>query len=160
VRDENHRVRVRDEIALKPVARVEIEMVCRLVEEQQRGPAEQQLRERDAHLPAAGKRLARLLEIAARKPEAFEHLRDTQVDAVAFLVTKELRQLVIADEQRLMLSVGQRRIRELVFDARDLGLRVEKRLERQRRLGDERAAGVLESILRQVTDGQLRRFDH
>ena len=63
VRDEDHRVRIGVQVLLEPVARFEIEMVGRLVEQQQIRLAEQQLRERDAHLPAAGKRLGRPLEV-------------------------------------------------------------------------------------------------
>ena len=51
------------EVFFEPVARFEIEMVRRLVEEQQSGSCQQQLGERDAHLPAAGERLARFVEI-------------------------------------------------------------------------------------------------
>ncbi len=52
VRDENHGEGIRAEIFLEPVARLEIEMVRRLVEQQEVRPAEQQLRQRDPHLPA------------------------------------------------------------------------------------------------------------
>jgi hypothetical protein len=41
------------QVFLEPIARLEIEMVGRLVEQQEIRLAEQQLRERDAHLPAA-----------------------------------------------------------------------------------------------------------
>ena len=57
VRDEDHGVRVRAQVLLEPVAGVEVEMVGGLVEQQQVGPAEQQLGQRDAHLPAARERL-------------------------------------------------------------------------------------------------------
>jgi len=50
--DDGERVGV--QVFLEPVARFEIEMVRRLVEQQQVRLAEQQLGERDAHLPAAG----------------------------------------------------------------------------------------------------------
>jgi len=55
VGDENHREGIRAEIFLEPVARLEVEMVRRLVEQQQIRASEQQLGERDAHLPSAGK---------------------------------------------------------------------------------------------------------
>ncbi len=51
--DEDDGVRVVGEIFLQPVARLEIEMVRRFVEEQQARTSEQKLRQRDAHLPAA-----------------------------------------------------------------------------------------------------------
>ena len=53
VGDEDDGVRVVGEIFLQPVARLEIEMVRRFVEEQQPRTSEQKLRQRDAHLPAA-----------------------------------------------------------------------------------------------------------
>ena len=148
-----------DEVVFEPVARVEIEMVRRLVEQQQRRPAEQQLGERDAHLPAAGERLGRLVEVGLREAQAFEHLRHAQVDAVPLLAPEELREVVVADEQRFVLAVGQRRVGQRVFDAIDLGACLEQRAERERRLVDQRAAGVLEAVLRQVADRQPGRLD-
>ena len=59
VRDEDDRVRIGGEIGLEPVARIEIEMVGRLVEEQQIGLPEQQLGEREPHLPAPGEMVGR-----------------------------------------------------------------------------------------------------
>ena len=70
VRDEDDRVRVRVQVLLEPVARFEVQMVGRLVEQQQVRLAEQQLGERDPHLPAAGERLGRPLEVLGLEPEA------------------------------------------------------------------------------------------
>ena len=53
---------------------------------------------------------------------------------------KKLGDVVVADEQRFVLAVGQRRIGERVLDAVDLGAGLEQRLERERRL-IERARG-------------------
>ena len=72
---------------------------------------------------------------------------------------EELGQLVVADEQRLVLAVGQRGIGQRVLDAIDLRARVEQRLERERRLVDERPARVLEAVLRQIADRQPRGLD-
>jgi hypothetical protein len=57
VRDEHEGKRILQQILLQPVAGFEIEVVGGLVEQQQVGLFEQQLGERDAHLPAAGKLL-------------------------------------------------------------------------------------------------------
>ena len=91
--------------------------------------AEQQFGERDAHLPAAGKRFDGLVEIRLGKPEAFEDLGHAQVDAVAFLAAEEFGEVVILDEQRFVLAVGQRRIGKCVLDAIDFGACLEQRLE-------------------------------
>ena len=45
------------QVVLKPVARLEVEMVGRLIEQQQTRFCQQQLGERDAHLPSAGELL-------------------------------------------------------------------------------------------------------
>ena len=67
VRDEDHGVRIGTEILLEPVACLEIEVVGRLVEQQQVRTSEQQLGERDAHLPAAGERFARTVAVFAAR---------------------------------------------------------------------------------------------
>ena len=129
VRDENHGVGIRNQERFEPVARVEVEVVRRLVEQQERRPAEQQLGQRDAHLPAAGERFDRLVEVGARESKAFEHLRHAQIDAVALALTEQLGDVVVANEQRLVLAVGQRRIGKRVLDAIDLGACFEQWLE-------------------------------
>ena len=156
VRDEDHGVRIGREVPLEPVPRVEVEMVGRLVEKQQRRAAEQQLGERDAHLPAARKRLGRFREVRLAESEAVEHLRHAQVDAVAFLAPEEIREVVIPDEQRLVFALGERRVGQVVLDAIDLGLGLEQRREGERRLVEQRAAGMVEPVLRQIADGERR----
>jgi hypothetical protein len=49
----NHGVWIGSQVLFEPVARFEVEMVRRLVEQEQRRPSEEQLCERQPHLPAA-----------------------------------------------------------------------------------------------------------
>ena len=58
-------------------------MVGGLVEQQQVGLFEQQLGQRDAHLPAAGELLGAALPIALAEAEAGEHGADLRFDGVA-----------------------------------------------------------------------------
>ena len=53
VRNQNHGMWIVGEILFEPVARLEVQMVRRLIEQQQRGPSEQQLGQRKTHLPSA-----------------------------------------------------------------------------------------------------------
>ena len=53
VRDEYHGVRIGSEVCLEPVARVEIEMIGRFVEQQEVWLAKEQLRQCQPHLPAS-----------------------------------------------------------------------------------------------------------
>jgi hypothetical protein len=53
VRDDDDGVGICREIFLEPVARLEIQVVGRFVQQQQVRTAEEQLRQRDPHLPPA-----------------------------------------------------------------------------------------------------------
>ena len=83
VRNQDHRVRIGDEVFLEPVARVEIEMVGRLVEQQQIGLAQQQLRKRQAHLPAAGQMIGQLLLRVGLEAQPAQHGRHLELDLIA-----------------------------------------------------------------------------
>ncbi len=63
VGDQHHGERVVGQVLFQPVAGRQVEMVGRLVEQQQIRPPQQQLGQGDAHLPAAGKVLARLVAV-------------------------------------------------------------------------------------------------
>ena len=69
VADHDHGVRIAREVILQPERAFEIEIVGRLVEQQQIGLGEQHGRERDPHAPAAGEfRAGPLLRRRAEKP--------------------------------------------------------------------------------------------
>ena len=134
-------------------------MVGRLVEQQQAGPAEQQLGQRDAHLPAARERLGRLGEVVLAEAQAAQHGRDAQVDAVAVVAPEALLQLGVADQHRLVLALGNAVVAEPLLERVHLGLLVEQLGEGDRRLVEERPPAVVEAVLRQVADGQAGRLD-
>jgi hypothetical protein len=69
VRDKDVAVGIAVQVILQPVARLQIQVIGRFVEQQQAWLCQEQLRERDAHLPATGKllRLARPVGLAEAK---------------------------------------------------------------------------------------------
>ncbi len=73
VTDEDDRTLVRTEESLDPGDRFEVEVVGRLVEQEHVGLAEQQLRERKAHLPPTGELVGEPLEVRLLEAEAEEH---------------------------------------------------------------------------------------
>ena len=83
VRDEDVAEGIVLEVVLEPVARLEIEMVGRLVEQQQVGLGEQQLGERDAHLPAAAELVGQARPVLFAEAEAGEHGAHLGVECVA-----------------------------------------------------------------------------
>ena len=82
-------------------------MVRGLVEQQQAGPAEEQLGERDAHLPAAGERLGGLPEVGRLEAETAQHGVHLRLDAVAVPVLEGGLDLAVAVERGVVLALGQ-----------------------------------------------------
>ena len=156
VRHEDDRVRVGVEVFLEPVARFEIEVVRRLVEQQQVRLAEQQLGERDAHLPAAGKRLGRPGEVGGPEAEALEHRRRLQLDRVAVAMPEAVLQIAVAREHLVVLGLRDRGVAEPILDVVHLGFHGEQIAEGARRFVEERPAAVREAVLREVADRQRR----
>jgi hypothetical protein len=160
VRDEDDGVGVLGEVLLKPVARVEIEVVRRLVEEQEAGPAEQQPGKSNAHLPAAGERLGRLVHVVPRETESAQHGVDLEVDAVPFEPPETLLQLAIPAQHLPVLGLRDAVVSQPAFERANLVAHVEQVFERLARLFHERASAVMKTVLRKVPDGEAARLDH
>ena len=132
-------------------------MVGRLVEQQQAGPAEQQLGQRDAHLPAAGERLGGLPEVGRLEAETAQHRVHLRLDAVAVPVLEGGLDLAVAVERAVVLLLRQTGIAEPCLQLAKLRLQREQRLEGAARLVVERPARVGQPVLRQVADRQIVR---
>mmetsp|Transcript_26521 Transcript_26521/g.85032 ORF Transcript_26521/g.85032 Transcript_26521/m.85032 type:complete len:351 (+) Transcript_26521:644-1696(+) len=83
VRDEEEALRVRGEVLLEPDARLQVEVVGRLVQQQQLWRSEERLGERDAHPPAARHVLGRPVhrDEVVRKPETRQDLSRARLRA-------------------------------------------------------------------------------
>ena len=82
VRDEDEGVGVVVEVVLEPVAGFEVEVVGGLVQKQEAGFLQEQLGERDAHLPAAGELFGLALPVFLGEAEAAEDGADLGVERV------------------------------------------------------------------------------
>src|SRR6266404_3401835 len=71
--DDDHRARIVREMVFKPQRAFEIEIVGRLVQQQEIGSPKQRGGERDAHSPAAGKFRTGPRLVGAGKPQAAEN---------------------------------------------------------------------------------------
>ena len=83
VADEEHRAVVALQEGLEPLDALEVEVVGRLVEHEQVGVAQQELREADAHLPAAGEVLGGFVEVLYREAETRKNLPSPRLELVA-----------------------------------------------------------------------------
>src|SRR5688572_32427131 len=83
MRYQEQRARIARQPPLEPQHRVEVEMICRLVEQQQLGAAHQRLCEIEAHPPAAGEFRDRPCEVSRRETEARKQARCARRGRVA-----------------------------------------------------------------------------
>ena len=101
-----------------------------------------------------GERLTRLAEVLGHESEAAKHRRDLQIDAVAFEPPEALLQVAVARQHRLVLRFRHGVVAEPLLERLDLGAHVEKGFEGEAGLFDQGAAAVVQSVLRQVSNGK------
>jgi hypothetical protein len=88
VRDQQKRVRIVLQVFLEPVARLEIKMVRRFVEQQQVRLLQKQLGKRQAHLPSAGELVGHPLPVYFSEAQAHEHSAHFGLNRVPIARTK------------------------------------------------------------------------
>ncbi len=149
VRDQQQRARVTLQPLLEPQHGIEVEMVGRLVEQQQVGTRHERLREIEAHAPSPGESRHRIAVAGVRKTQAREQRRGAGARAVAtarLVAMVQLREL-LAGGSRVGLGVGER-----APDRAQLGIAVEHEFDRRR--------GHRRRFLRHVRDHPGRRQRH
>ena len=135
-------------------------MVRGLVQEQEAGTTEQQLGQRDAHLPATRERLGRPVEVLAREPQAREHRRHTKIEGVAVVGAERVLQVGVAHQHLIVFVVGDRRVAQALLDLGDPLPDGQQPGERRGGLLEQRATLVDQAVLRQVAHLEGRRLVH
>src|SRR5581483_9336997 len=157
VRDEDHRRVERRELALEPLEVRDVEVVRRLVEEEQVGIAAQRARERGTRQLAAGERPQRPVEILRRETEPAHDRRRVIAPAVAARVLEPRLRLGVAIERRLVVRPAGHRLlepAELVL-RRDEVPRAGEDVLAQRQLLLERRPLVVERDTRPLLEREL-----
>jgi hypothetical protein len=159
MRDEDDAALVRDQVILEPVARLDVEMVGRLVEHHEVGRVEQEFRERDAHPDAAGEfgDVAREVFVGEAQPE--QHRGGAALGAVEVMMLELGQHLAQFLERGVVRGAGML-VGENLLDF--LAPEIERLhpVERRQRLAQHRPAAHLGRVLGQVADaGALRTGD-
>ncbi len=128
-------------------------MIGRLVEQQHVGLFEQQLGERDAHLPAAGEFLGAAGPIFLAKSESVEHRADLRLDRVAVAIAKLGVDVMEAVGGGGVFGAGGIELAELVVQRFELLLHFAKVGEDAHAFGEDGAAGEREAVLRKIALG-------
>ena len=146
------------EIVFEPVAGFQVQVVSRLVEQQQVGLGQQQLGQRDAHLPAAAELVGLPRPIFLAEAEAGEHAAHLRVERVAVERVKALLQHGVALRRGLVLGPGVIELGQLPGQLLDLALHLAQFVEDGEAFFEDGAAGELQALLRQVADAHAARL--
>ena len=145
--------------AFEPDDRLDVEMVGRLVHQQDVGPAEQHARHRDAHLPAARERADVAVDPLVVEAEAVQHLARLRLEAVAAEVLVFLLHFAEAREDAVHVA-GLRRVAHRVLQRLELVMQIAEAPAAGDGFVEHRAARHLLDVLAEVADGQLLRHRH
>ena len=139
VRDEQYGAVVVAQVLLQPLNRLDVEVVRRLVEQENRGASQQQLGQLDAHAPAARELARRPAEILAAESQAEQRLLDVGVARLAAEDVEAVLRIVEPVEQLLVggtLVVGA--FGDFTRERGNLGLEAQHLVEGLGRLLDQR----------------------
>ncbi len=157
MRDQHEGERVVGKVLLQPVAGFEIQMIGRLVQQQQVRLFEQQLGQRDAHLPAAGEFLGALVPLLVREAEAGQNRPHLRFDGVAVAVTEFTIQVMEAVRHLRVFRAGGIQLAHLMRELFHLHFHLLQRRENRHALGENAAAGERKAVLRQVAGADAAR---
>ena len=93
----------RAQVVLEPVACLQVKMVGRLIQQQQVRLFQQQLRQRYAHLPAAGELLGSPRPVLLHKSQAGEHAAHLRIQRVHIVVSQPALYMRVAIRHRRVL---------------------------------------------------------
>ena len=147
------------QVLLKPLARLQVEVVGGLVEEQQVGPLQQQLGQRDAHLPAGGKGGRVLVVLLRSEPEATADAIQARRPVGSAVQADLLGEFAVAGEQPVQ-RITVAGSCHLLLNATQLLLRGQLAGKCQRQLRAQGAAAMIHPRLRQVGDADLAARNH
>ena len=149
----SERARPRLQERLEPDDRLDVEVVGRLVHQQDVGLAEQHARHRHAHLPAARQRAHVAVDPLVVEAEAVEDLARAALERVAAEVLVLLLHLAEAREDAVHV-VGPVRVGHRLLQILELVVQVAEPAAAGDRLVEHRPAGHLLDVLAEVADRQ------
>ena len=106
MRDQHKCKRIISEVFFQPIPRFDIQVVGRLVEQEQIRFLQQQFCKSDAHLPAARKLFSHAVPVFGTKPQASQNRPHLRFDRITIMSTKFVFDAVIPFGNRLVFCRG------------------------------------------------------
>jgi hypothetical protein len=153
VRDQHKRILVVAQIVFEPVARLQIEVVGRLVEQQQRRLFEQQLGQRDAHLPAAGELFRAPLPVLLREAQAPKHRANLRIERIDIVGMQHIHDVRVTCCRLRVFRGGGWQIAKFAGQLLGLGFHIAQLVEDAEAFIEDGLAAHRQAVLREVADG-------
>ncbi len=154
VRDEDERARIAAQVILQPVARFEIKVVRRLVQQQQRWLLKQQLGQRNAHLPSATELIGLPGPVVLAEAEPAEHRPHLRIQVVEIVLLQRVAYQAEAVRNHRILRTVRRKVRKLIAERVHLLVHRQRFVKDRQALLEDGLAAHHQAVLRQVADGQ------
>ena len=155
VRDQHVGEGILQQIFFQPVAGFEIEMVGGLVEQQQVRLRQQQLGQRNAHLPAAGELFGVARPVFLAEAQAVEHRAHLRVERVAVVHAEVAGDSLVAVGHLFVFARRRIELAHLVGEVFHLLLHRSQVAEHGHALVEDGAAFEAQAILRQIAEGRV-----
>ena len=155
VRDHDHGPVVAGQEVLQPGEGGEVQVVGRLVQQQQRWRQQEQPRQRRPHAPAAGKLRQRAMQLVGPEAEAAQDGARRRLEPIAAERLEAVLEIAVARGER----VTRRRL-EGAGDVLHLALERPHLVEAAQRFHQHGAGGAGGDLLRQIPDGGGARAAH
>jgi chaperonin GroEL (HSP60 family) len=150
VADDEHGLRLLDQILLQPLGGVDVEVVARLIEQHDIGTRQEQFGQEQAALLPAAEGAALAVKVGAGKAQPLQHRADAVVDGVGPVVRQQLVEPVVAGAEGFAFALALR-LRQRLGGVDEFFLGVEEFAEGRLGLLVERAPrGELGVLLQQA----------
>ena len=153
MRDQDEGARVAAQVLLKPVTRFKIEVIRRLVQQQQRRLFKQQLCERDAHLPSTAELIGLPRPVFLAEAEAAQHRAHLRIQVVEVMLLQRVAHQAEAIRNDGVLRTCRVEVREFVAQVVHLAVHRQRLVKDRQALLEDGLAAHDQTVLRQVADG-------
>ena len=157
VRDDEDGAAIALQIALQPLGRLQVQVVGRLVEQQQVRTLQEQARQAQARALAAAERIGRLVVLRAGEAQARQHAGDGALPAVAVRLLKGGGQPVVLAREPVKRGRVVVRVGHLVLERAQALLHAKDRLKDLLQLAPYGVAGGGHALLGEVAHAQAAR---
>ena len=157
VRDQHERIRIIVEIVLEPIARFQIKMVRRFIQQQQVWLLQQQLRQRDTHLPAARKLFRLPRPVFFAESQAGEHRANLRIHGISIARAEFVFQMMKPVGDICILLARRIHIPHAMRERFHLRLHRAEIIKHAHALGKNTASGKRQTILRQISGAHASR---